>query len=508
MGALLSIIRPDPTSKPFSFLLNLSSLLTLRFPVAPLNLDPEFLKLCLATFENQTNHFPVSPAPPLKPPIVSSPMPPVFSELDVDGNVKTKENVVSDAFRLTSHYPAAYKDFYGLPSNPACVYKSGPAWRERTGPESYRIVREARPVYDHPIADQWHAIGASIYHFLDSQSVKWTSIDPVAFAEEGEVKPFCPLLMWIGVYPESLLYNAAVAAAEAIKKILAHAGFPEIEVAFRESIVTRSVAPGPKLYSFNPLLDPVPELRKPFTPTLGLSIAPQKTPYFEGTGALYLRVSSANKRTVLLTAAHVARPPPEFPNTGMSRKHRSQAAEEIVALGDMGYGNAVRDMLSAIGSLARKIDIWNDDISRLPEPAEGEEENEETAEKRREYQDQVNMAQRQIEQINKLHSDVTRFRTTPEQRAIGYVLHAEPIVVSDGPNEFTRDWALIELYEEKIDWDSFKGNKVYVGTFSILWPVYRPAVLADYHNYPRRWKHLAVRLRQDHVPPTRRPGRL
>jgi hypothetical protein len=172
------------------------------------------------------------------------------------------------------------------------------------------------------------ALSALIYQLLDSQSVKWSSIDPIAFAEEEEVKPFCPLLMWIGVYPESLLYNVAVAAAEAIKKILAQAGFPQIEVAFRESVVTRSVAPGPKLLSFNPLRDPVPELLKPFTPTLGLSIAPLRTPYYEGTGALYLRVSNANKRTVLLTAAHVARPPPAFANTGMSRRSNSQAAEK------------------------------------------------------------------------------------------------------------------------------------------------------------------------------------
>jgi hypothetical protein len=418
---------------------------------APLNLDPDFLELCLATFENhtfenQTNH----------------------SLVDVDGSGKTKEDiVVSDRSRLTNYYPAAYRDFYGLPSSPPCVYKSDPAWSERTGPESYRITRETRPVYDHSIADQWHVIGTSIYQFLDSQGVKWTSIDPVAFAEEGRVKPFCPLLMWIGVYPQSLLYHDAMAAAEAIKKILARAGFSEIEVAFRESIVTQSVAPGPKLLPFNPLRDPVPELLKPFTPTLGLSIAPLKTPYYEGTGALYLRVSSANKRTVLLTAAHVARPLPAFANMGMSRRRNSQAVEEIIALGDEGYSKAITSMLSAIGDLASSIDIWDDNIARLPEPAEGEEEDEETTGKRQEYLDLVDKAKKKIEKINKLHSDVTRFRTTPSQRIIGFVLHVEPIAVGDGPHKFTRDWALIELYEEKIDWDSFKGNKVYIGTFSI-----------------------------------------
>lgn len=86
------------------------------------------------------------------------------------------------------------------------------------------------------------------------------------------------------------------------------------------------------------------------------------------------------------------------------------------------------------------------------------------ADKRKEYLDLVSRAKKKIEKISRLHSDVTRFRTTPEQRTIGFVLHVEPIAVSDGPHQFTRAWALIELYEEKIDWGSLKGNKVYMGT--------------------------------------------
>lgn len=121
-------------------------------------------------------------------------------------------------------------------------------------------------------------------------------------------------------------------------------GFPEIEVAFCESVVTRSVAQGPRLLSFNPLRDPVPELLKPFTPTLRLSIAPLRTSYYEGTGALYSTSSSP---------AHVARPPPTFANTGMSRRRNSRAAEDIVALGDKDYSNAVTNTLSAIGDLAK-----------------------------------------------------------------------------------------------------------------------------------------------------------
>jgi hypothetical protein len=224
------------------------------------------------------------------------------------------------------------------------------------------------------------------------------------------------------------------------------------------------------LLPFNPLREAAPELLKSFTPTLGLSIGPLKKRYYEGTGALYLRLSNANKRTVLLTTAHVARPPPSFTNTGMSRRRNSQAAEKIVVLGDEGYNNAVMSMLSTVGDLASSIDIWNDSIARLSEPAGEDEEDEETANKLQEYLGPVDNAKKNIEKINKLHSDVTKFRTSPEHRSIGFVLHAEPVIVSDGPHQFTRDWALIELYEEKIDWGSFKGNKVFIGTIFISVP--------------------------------------
>ena len=74
-------------------------------------------------------------------------------------------------------------------------------------------------------------------------------------------------------------------------------------------------------------------------------------------------------------------------------------------------------------------------------------------------------AARATEDVNEIHDEVTKHWTTPNLRMVGYVVHAPAIAVDDGPNHFTRDWALIDLYSEKIDWDTFQGNKVYVGTF-------------------------------------------
>ncbi|KAF8874482.1 hypothetical protein BD779DRAFT_1664243 [Infundibulicybe gibba] len=364
--------------------------------------------------------------------------------------------------RLTSLYPAAFKDFFGIPSGAPCVFKSGPAWPEPKpeGTHGQRYIREARPVHGHPIAGSWLKIGEEIYRSLDSHDVKWTSIDPVAFANAGEKTPFCPLLMWIGVKHESLRFEDAVAAADAIKGILSIAGFPEVEVAFRESEVTHSVG-GPKLLPFKPLIDPIPEFRKAFTPTLGLSIAPLKTPHYEGTGALYFRLSNDDDRVVLLTAAHVARPPPMRTNTGMPCKTTSHPREEIVALGNMGYRDATNSMMAAIGKLARSVAVWKRVITMLGEFVDGEDA--EVTKERQENQRRTERATWIVGSLNKLHDEVTKHRTNPNQRIIGRVLHAEPIVVSNGPNRFTRDWAFIEIYKKKVDWDTFLGNKVYVG---------------------------------------------
>jgi hypothetical protein len=266
--------------------------------------------------------------------------------------------------------------------------------------------------------------------------------------------------MWIGVKHEMLAFEAAVTAADAVKDILRQAGFPNIEVAFRESEVTRSVG-GPKLLSFNPLLDPIPEFRKAFTPTLGLSVAPLRTPHYEGTGALYFRLGRDDDRVALLTTAHIACPPPEFANTSMSHENTSQPREEIVALGSMGYQNATNTMIDAIGSLTCSISIWKRVIERLGDPVDGEKSA--ITWKRRQTQHDVEKATKMIGYLNELYHEVTKLRTNPDQRVIGCVLHAEPIVISNGSHRFTCDWAFVQLYKEKIDWATFPGNKVFIG---------------------------------------------
>ena len=373
----------------------------------------------------------------------------------------------SDTGRLTKDYPQAFTDFY--PSKAGCVYKSGPAWLVRTGPQEQGIVREARPVVRPDLAPTWVSILQQITQCLDALGVSITSIN--RFANEGEDDAFCPFLLYIGVVPHSLTYKLAVAAAVDVKAVLAGSGLPEVEVAFVELVNKRST--GPKLLSLNPVLDDVPEYRKPFSAALGLPIAPREMPFHEGTGGLYLRLSDDPKdeRIALLTCAHVIRPPSAFPtafstafptafptNTGMSLANPRQPKEYMVALGFKGYDKAVIGMVAEIAQQKRNIDVWNTQLTQMPP----------THPKYQETTAELDKATRMINSLDDLHSEVTKYRSVKALRTVGWALHSSPIKVEVEPFGYTEDWGLVQLDLEQIDMETFPGNKMYVGTSFFL----------------------------------------
>ena len=88
-----------------------------------------------------------------------------FSKFNYNEGDCDKGDVVSDPSHLTDHYPAAYKAFFGLLSGALCIFKSGPAWLEPMDSQAQHFIREARPIYGHPIADSWLKSGTDIYKY-------------------------------------------------------------------------------------------------------------------------------------------------------------------------------------------------------------------------------------------------------------------------------------------------------------------------------------------------------
>lgn len=124
----------------------------------------------------------------------------------------------------------------------------------------------------------------------------------------------------------------------------------DIEIAFRESAVTRSgrsIQPtSPVLLNYGSsedLVDPTAHLRSPFSPALGLQIGLEERPHFAGTGGLYFYKGSDAKqnRLLILTARHVVLPPKLHRNKFYDRKNRNTRRTEVIHLGTKAHQNAL-----------------------------------------------------------------------------------------------------------------------------------------------------------------------
>ena len=377
----------------------------------------------------------------------------------------TAGSLNANAKRTSNPYPGALSDFRGLPTNPICIYRTGEEWPVPECLEAQPVLREARPVCNHPIQGMWLTLSKQVYNFLDSSGVEWSTIDPVRFAEEG--KEPGPLHLWVGVLPGSLSFEDAKDAANGCKEILTSAGFPDVEIAFRESIFAQLA--GPRLLDYVPYWrDAIADITSPFTPALGIQIAPRATPHCEGTGALYLRESSRSNRVLVLTARHVALPPSKHDNIPYECKNPSKYGDDVLILGSKAYSDALEDMMVEIGVETSLIKTYQSEINKLGEAGAGED-IKVTAD-RRELQDRLEEAEKTIAEIYALQKGITMGWSTASQRVLGCIFYAPPISFGTGPEQFTEDWALIDLHRDKINWDRFKGNVINLGVFLSILP--------------------------------------
>ncbi|KAF8259310.1 hypothetical protein EI94DRAFT_1813513 [Lactarius quietus] len=353
---------------------------------------------------------------------------------------------------LDSDYEA-HSDYLGFPSIPFSIYHTGDPWRRPIGPEAYGVRKEAKPICIHPIATVWHKLGRQVYEYFDSVGLKWTSIDPVRFAEFGEEAG--PLFLWVGVMPKTLSRKDAKDAAVRCKQILAESQIADVEIAFRESVFTRSA--GPQLlnhvsFEFNP--DPTDDVRGPLTPAIGLGIAPIAYPHIEGTGGLYLREGGERNQVLLLTPRHVVLPPSEYPNELYTRQTNRSPRREVILLGSKAYQNVLKSIMSKIGDNIFTVDYYKHVLDDLGEAVEGKA----VANKAK-----MEEAEESIMTLNEFYDKITKFWSVEYLRILGHVLHAPPISAGTGDKPFTEDWALVELCDEKINWKDFMGNAIYLG---------------------------------------------
>ena len=233
-------------------------------------------------------------------------------------------------------------------------------------------------------------------------------------------------------------------------------------------------------------------LRKPFTFTLGLSIAPHATPYYEGTGGVFLRLSTDDndKRVYLLTCAHVARPPVQFENVAYTLKNTSQPLEKFVLHGTESCSDAIGNIMKLIGDETKRIAAWQSSLDRVPAYAQGEPAS--RTNRRAELAGLIDAAKTRITAANELHDAITKNYTFLDSRIFGHLYHCAKIEV--GGDGYMYDWALIEVHKDRLEAGLFQGNKLYVGASQSLDLSPFPFVLsiADAPLYPTGGNMTAV----------------
>ena len=120
-----------------------------------------------------------------------------------------------------------------------------------------------------------------------------------------------------------------------------------------------------------------------------------------------------------------------------------------------------------IGGKAISVDMYKDRLENLGET--GKDDSDALA-KTQQLKSQLQTEEEAINALNEFHSEVAKYWIGDSQRVLGHIAHSPPISVSTGPKRFTEDWALIELHNQKIDWEFFQGNVIDLGTFRSISP--------------------------------------
>ncbi|KAG2006787.1 hypothetical protein CC2G_014533 [Coprinopsis cinerea AmutBmut pab1-1] len=207
--------------------------------------------------------------------------------------------------------------------------------------------------------------------------------------------------------------------------------------------------------------EPIQGLRKPFTPTLGLSISPHKSPHCEGTGGLFFRLNTdkSDNRVVLLTCAHVARPDVLRLNRQYTRQNESQPREDIILLGDKSFTSATEDIVKFEINHMKAISSWERSLSKVPPQEEGEPD--EVSSTRQYWTHRIADTKKMIAAAKDIHSYATKNLAPAASRILGSVLHCSEIEVdADG---FRCDWAFIEVDGHRLEAKDFQRNNLFVG---------------------------------------------
>lgn len=242
--------------------------------------------------------------------------------------------------------------YSGLYSSHMLVYRTGTTpWTMPTGPKAYRQRKELRPVFHHKIDVVWEQLSPKVCQLLDSERLLWTSIDVVRF-KVGE-GPVGPVVLWIGVVPETLSSEDARISANGCLRLIQQFGIDDVEVEFRGSIYTRSASPSLLKHVSN--LHPTVDVRGALTPVLGPSIAAQDTltpraPVVSTSPKAAAARKSCSSRLAMSSSRRVR---------GLAHTKSSAGRRNVVLLGTRAFDDLIKFIKISIGRQGVMVELMS-----------------------------------------------------------------------------------------------------------------------------------------------------
>ncbi|KAH8831699.1 hypothetical protein DL96DRAFT_1778973 [Flagelloscypha sp. PMI_526] len=165
---------------------------------------------------------------------------PVQQEPIISPTITPVHGVSPDPHSVSTDEARLY--YAGLHSSPLLLYRTGKEPFPPSGSEAYNLLKELRPVFNHPIRDIWNTLSSKLIPLLDVHAVCFTSVDLVRFKTfkteaEDEKGVSGPVTIWIGVIIENTTATAAHNAATDIIALLEEHNIIDVQVEFRNSSI-------------------------------------------------------------------------------------------------------------------------------------------------------------------------------------------------------------------------------------------------------------------------------
>ncbi|KAF9783599.1 hypothetical protein IL306_008893 [Fusarium sp. DS 682] len=335
-----------------------------------------------------------------------------------------------------------FRAYYsGLPDGPNLVARSSTTPWKPCPTDVDSFLKLLDPVEKHPVVPLWNdSAGPLRRKVLEAvKDIDWNAIDILrcGSSHEGDHYLVRPVILFVSVEPESTTWSHGRAVALKCRDILREHGINDVEVEIKESRITQCCSSdgdqAPRSQETTAKLSPdIQTIQEEayrrdsiqLSELLGTKIASTQFPTREGTKGLYLRIRNTGT-VVALTCRHVVFGEEE---ENFDFYHAVDNTRGVIQPGTQ----TIQDTTKSLREDIRRLDFEIKHYETLTPPGEKELE--------------VYRAHKIIRENSLQRHE--QFESV-EARTIGHVLFSPKFgVSSSSPGRF-RDWALIELHQDK-----------------------------------------------------------